>query len=325
VDIIQPSYHPSQEAKYGGRSWHPLSNTPSYKESEHYSLSVQPFRAGGYEATIRLVDLQEAADRAERPRIYGERVEPSERSEDSLQVARQRAKAMVRKRIKDMGGNRLCTLTVRQNDALGYLSPDEWAKAFAKYVRLLRRAGLMNDYVAIMEPHKKGLERLAARRDASSGAHGVAAAATWDIPLHIHFVTRSNFKMPINLMRKCWLIASGRDGNIDVQWLRSENGSDEAIEKVAAYATKYITKGLAEFERFNKKRYWSAGLPLLKKGITWMRSRGLSDAFNEAREALGLSDSKLGEMVAGRKVFIFPDGCGLWLNVRPGGHAPPPF
>lgn len=324
MEIIQPSYHSAQEATYGGSSLRPLNNTPTYAEREHYSLSVQSFRAGGYEATIRLVDLQEAADRAERPRVYGERVEPSERSDDALQVARQRAKAMVRKRIKDMGGNRLCTLTVRQNDALGYLSPEDWGKAFARYVRLLRRAGLMNDYVAIMEPHKKGLDRLRERGLRPLGGDS-GADSVWNIPLHIHFVTRSDFKMPINLMRKCWHIATGRDGNIDVQWLRSKNGTDEAIEKVAAYATKYITKGLAEFERFNKKRYWSAGLPLLKKGIIWMRSRSLSDAFKEAREALGLSDEKLGSMVTGRKVFIFPDGSGLWLNVRPGGHAPPPF
>lgn len=324
MDIIQPSYHPAQDATYGGRAWRSALNTPTYAEREHFAVTVQPFRAGGYEATLRRVDIQDAADRMASPGRIGPRVEPGERSQDSIETSRHRAKAMVRKRIKDMGGNRLCTLTARQSDTLGYMSPEDWAKAFARYVRILRRAGLMDDYVAILEPHKKGLDRLRDRGIDLSGIDG-SAGPVWDIPLHIHFVTRSEFKMPINLMRKCWLLAlDGRDGNIDVQWLRVKNDSDSAIDKVASYATKYITKGLAEFERFNKKRYWSAGQPLLPKGRTWMRSRTLAEAFNEMRERLNLSPEEVGDLVANRRIFVFPDGSGMWFNVRPSSCAPPP-
>lgn len=323
MEIIRPSYHPAQAATYGGSQLRPLQNSPTFEEREHFAVTVQPFRAGGYEATLRLVDLQEAADRAIRPRQYGERVEPEERSLDSLQVSRHRAKATVRKRVKDMGGNRLCTLTVRQSDALGYMSPEEWAKAFARYVRLLRRAGLMNDYVAILEPHKKGLDRLR-DRGLQPQVDDSGGVSVWDIPLHIHFVTRSEFKMPINLMRKCWAAAAGRDGNIDVQWLRVANDSDAAIDKVASYATKYITKGLAEFERFNKKRYWSAGAPLLPKLRNWMRSRDISSAFAEMRERLGLTDAEVGVLITSKRIFFFPDNKGVWLNVRPSSCAPPP-
>jgi len=175
-----------------------------------------------------------------------------------------------------------------------------------------------------MEPHKKGLERL---RDRTSGGRTAAPDSAWDIPLHIHFVTRSDFKMPINLMRKCWLAALGRDGNIDVQWLKVKNDSDAAIDRVASYATKYITKGLAEFERFNKKRYWSAGAPLLPKLRSWMRARNISDAFKEMRERLGIADAELGELISSRRLFLFPDGSGVWVNYRPssGLSPPPPF
>lgn len=321
MEIIRPEYHPAQAATYGGSALRPLQNSPTFEEREHFAVTVQPFRAGGYEATLRRVDLQEAADRTIRPRKYGQRVEPEERTQDSLNVSRHRAKATVRKRVKDMGGNRLCTLTVRQSDALGYMSPEEWAKAFARYVRLLRRAGLMDDYVAILEPHKKGLDRLLQR---TGGARPVSPESAWDIPLHIHFVTRSQFKMPINLMRKCWAIASRRDGNIDVQWLKARGDSDDAIDKVASYATKYITKGLAEFERFNKKRYWSAGQPLLPKQRTWMRGRDISSAFAEMRERLQLSGEELGDLITKRRLFMFPDGSGVWLNFRPSGASPPP-
>jgi len=323
MQIITPEYHPSQAATYGGSHHDRLQNTPSYEEAEHYCLVVQPFRAGGFEATLRLVDLQAAADRDIISRQSGVRVEPDERTEESLLVSRQRAKGMVRKRIKDMGANRLCTLTIRQNDDVGYFSPGDWSDAFARFRRSLRRYGYLSDYVAILEPHKKGLERLRERVDGT----GAATDDAWDIPLHIHFVTRSDFKMPINLMRKLWAIASGRDGNIDVQFLRVRHESDAAIDKVASYATKYITKGLAEFERFNKKRYWSAGLALLPRGRTWLKSRDLADALHEARERMGMSQEILGGLISRGGIFIFPNGVGAWFNVRPASYAnaPPPF
>jgi hypothetical protein len=328
MHIISPSYHPAQAAIYGGSRLRPLQNEPTYSESEHYCLTVQPFRAGGYEATFRLVDLQKAADLAALPRKFGKRIEPGERTQDSLNVSRQRAKSMVRKRVKDMGANRLCTLTVRQNDEIGYMSPEDWHKSFARYVRLLRKAGLMNDYLAVMEPHKKGLERLGARAGGAALADPLTETpnAIWDIPLHIHFVTRSEFKMPINLMRKCWAIACGRDSNIDVQWLRVKNGDDSAIEKTASYVSKYITKGLAEFERFNKKRYWAAGDPLLEKGRTWLQSRDFRTAADEVMVRLQIGSAEFQSLIVHRRIFTFPDGSGFWLNFRPcRDPSPPPF
>lgn len=319
MDIITLSYAPWQDATYGGSSCRPLLNTPTFSEREHFVVKVQPFRAGGYEATCRLVDVQDASDLAAMPRKFGPREDTGTRSLDSLLRARQRAKQTVRLRIKDMGGNRLCTLTIRQTDDLGYLSPDEWAISFARFVRLLRKAGLLNDYVAILEPHKKGLDRLnAGEVYASDGA--------WNIPLHLHFVTRSVMKMPINLMRKCWAVASRRSGNIDVKFLKSRVNDDSAIDRCAAYATKYITKGLGEVERFNKKRYWAAGEKMLDKGRLWMRSRELHTVFEEFRSAMQLSDEIVGELFKKRRLFFFPNGSGFWMNLRPSVLAtPPPF
>jgi hypothetical protein len=120
--------------------------------------------------------------------------------------------------------------------------------------------------------------------------------------------------------------ACGRDGNIDVQWLKVKNDSDDAIGKVASYATKYITKGLAEFERFNKKRYWSAGLPLLPKGREWLRSREFGDAFREVLDRLSLQFEDISFLMKRNGLFMFPDGSGAWFNVRPSPHpSPPPF
>lgn len=324
MEIISPEYHPAQAATYGGSDIRPLLNTPTYEVREHWAATVQPFRAGGYEVTLKSHDLQKAADRALIPRRYGKREDTGERSQDSLDVSRQRAKAMVRKRIKDMGANRLCTLTIRQNDSIGHKPPEWWADSFARYARLSRKHGMLVDYVSVLEPHKKGLERLRNRPQQSEDV----PEAAWDIPLHIHFVTRHDLKMPINTMRKLWEIASGAargDCNVDVQFL-GRTDCDATIDKVAKYASKYITKGLAEFERFNKKRYWAAGKPLLAKGRYWMRGRTLSEVFDEMRKRLGITDSQLGAMIQGRKIFFFPAEQGVWLNVRPSPHAsPPPF
>jgi hypothetical protein len=162
-----------------------------------------------------------------------------------------------------MGGNRLCTLTVRQSAELSYPNPEEWSAAFKRYTRLLQRVGLLSDYVAILEPHKIGLDRIL-------DGEADSTLEFWNIPLHLHFVTRSVWKMPINLMRKLWNVALtplGLEGNIDVQFMRSRYGRHseiDVIDRVASYATKYITKGWGSLERFNKKRYWSAGEKLLE-------------------------------------------------------------
>ena len=322
--IVPPEYHPVQDAVFGS-SGQPLLNTPEYLDREHWLLSVQSFRAGGFEATLLQVDLQAAADRAMRPRKYGARLEDdSPRSQLSVDSARARAKSTVRKRIKDFGGNRLCTLTIRQSDDIGYFSPDDWADAFARFVRILRKYGLLNDYVAVLEPHKIGLDRLAARRG-DVRTHGGVAIGSWDIPMHMHFVTRSVLKLPIHLMRKCWAIASGRSGNIDVQRLVDRSGRD-SVDRVASYATKYITKNVSELERFNKKRYWAAGQSLLKKGHSWLVSRTRDDALDECMRILSISAQDIANLDASRCIFRFPNACGAWLNIRPGMLAtPPPF
>jgi hypothetical protein len=319
MEIISSSYAPWQAALYGGDKNGRSGNVPFFDERLHYQTKVQPFRAGGYEVTARLIDAQKLADIQVMPRCCGTRVDTGERSIASLERSRQRAKQMVRYRIKDMGGNRLCTLTIRQGDEIGYMTPDEWAVSFQKFVRLLRRAGLLSDYVAILEPHKIGLARL-------ESGDAVTSEGAWNVPLHLHFVTRSVTKMPVNLMRKCWALASGRDGNIDVQWMRTRNDDDAAIDRCASYATKYITKGWGDFERFNKKHYWAAGEKLLEKGRGWLRARTVSDAFQEVMQKFAISGALVGDLISKRRIFIFPDGSGFWMNVRPSSLAePPPF
>lgn len=324
MQIVPSDYHPAQDAIFGTVE-RPLCNTPSYGERDHWQLSVQPFRSGGFEATIFEVDLQAAADRAMRPRKLGTREKTEEPNPLSVESSRARSKSTVRKLVKDMGGDRLVTLTIRQTDELGYWSPDDWEDAQKKFVNLMRKNGLFNTYVSVLEPHEVGLKRLAARGGDGRTHGGAAASSTWDIPLHMHVITRSLFKMPIILMRKMWELASGGRGGINVKWLRSGKGRD-AVDRAASYVTKYITKSLGELDRFNKKRYWHAGEPLLPKLRTWLVSRVCDDAFAECLRHLGISDQDEAGLFANRMVFLFPNARGAWLNIRPGAiTSDPPF
>jgi hypothetical protein len=357
MDIESISYAPWQDAIYGGGGR--LATTPQYDETHHICVRIQPFRAGGYEATCSWIDLQRIADNSERIHARGKRIAPEERSISSIMASRQRTKKIVRQRVKDMGGNRLCTLTVRQNDNLGCMSRDDWAAAFARFIRLCRKSGMLDEYVAVLEAHKTGLERLetlARLRDMErrlknerisvrrvpyeeyakalddlarleAACEELRAAVHYsedDIPYHLHFVTRSTTKMPVNLLRKLWSVASGRDGNIDVKWFGHGRGDDAAISRVATYVCKYITKDIHFSERFNKKRYWAAGDALMPRRIIWMRSRSINEALREFIEVMTLSGEELSEMIKKNLIFFFPDASGFWINKRPSEHSPPP-
>lgn len=57
-------------------------NYPIYKDREHFLATVHAFDAGGFEATIRCVDLQSLADTKMRPRGHRKPVE--ERDERNM-------------------------------------------------------------------------------------------------------------------------------------------------------------------------------------------------------------------------------------------------
>lgn len=62
-------------------SWR-LANQAEYAESHHLQLKIQSFKSGGYEGTVRWVDLQKMADMQTMPRRIGTRTEPEERSQE---------------------------------------------------------------------------------------------------------------------------------------------------------------------------------------------------------------------------------------------------
>ena len=270
------------------------------EESYHYQLKIQPFKSGGYEGTVRLVDAQRIADMNALPRSYQKREEPEERSPESLERSRIRAKQKVRHHAKNIAANRLVTLTKRETDDTGYSTPDEWQRDWARFCRIYKKYFPEQPFmfVAVLEQHKDGKH------------------------LHLHIATYSKDKMPLGIMRRIWWdICGGRGlGNIDIKHVRQQGHRGAA--RIAQYLSKYISKGFDSLERFNKKRYWVSDHDLPEAQRMWLRSRSINEAIQEVIErACGTISFERNSS----DLFIFPDQSGFWFAVYPDQNIPPPF
>lgn len=253
----------------------------SYNEEKYqYRLKVQPFSAGGFEAVVKLVDVEQVARLKESQELgilKKPRTErPPEEREEAILSAKRRAKQMVRYKCKEMGANRLLTLTTRETlPVLSLLA------CFQKFLYLVERAiGEKLLYIAVPEQHPTN-------------------------PDHLHLHIAVNTWLNVNVIRKCWHTAlcarirsaciegvmpdysgSNSPGNVDIQYIKVRGGKTARTVKVARYISKYITKG--DFERFNKKRYWSTkGVKVLDARRVWLKSMSLNEAVTESFRELG--------------------------------------
>lgn len=273
-------------------------NVPGWCASDNGNmvLKVQRFASGGYEATARRVDLQGLARMMDAPRHRGKREEPAQVDPDVARKNAARAKRAVRLACKNVGVDRLMTLTRRECDPAKFWSRDDWAKAWDKFIRLAKRAGVELVYVAVLERHKKG-------------------------NFHLHVALTGH--APVNLLRQIWWVCCGGRGmgNIDIKRRRTHDRMHRTA-KIASYISKYIAKQFEESE-FNKKRYWASrqSLPDVRRVI--LRAENLNETLAEVAEYLGLDLLKL---VASKYCFFpFPSGEGFWLSYHDDIAQPPPF
>lgn len=295
---------------------------PYTEEKYQYRLKVQPFSAGGYEATVKLVDVERVARLNEfnelgllrKPR----KERPPEEREEAIQSAKRRAKQTVRYKCKEMGANRLLTLTTRQT-----IPVETLLQCFQKFLYLVERAiGEKLLYVAVPEQHPTN-------------------------PDHLHLHVAVNTFLNVNVIRKCWHAAlsarlparedgqpdgsesvpdfsgSRSPGNVDIQYIKTRGGRAHQTVKVARYISKYITKG--DFERFNKKRYWSTkGVKVLDARRVWLKSMSLGEAITETYRELGFFGDNAMEFFSSgamdaltRNCFTSSDGMLFWFQVVP--------
>ena len=140
VDILPLDYLPEQ-VPYGDRDLlaRPIVNHACFVEPHHLQLKIQPFNNGGFEGTVKWVDLQKIADMQNAPRKLGTREKPEERSQESIERSRMRASQKVRHHVKSICANRLLTLTKRETAETGFSTPVEWAHYWARFCRVYKK------------------------------------------------------------------------------------------------------------------------------------------------------------------------------------------
>jgi len=273
-------------------------------DGNSFVLKIQPFSQGGYEATVRSVNLPRIGQAMEGLRPVGKREAPEELSVESIMKASARAKRRVRHLCRNMMATHLLTLTKRESEASEFWSPEDWAAAWDRLRRLLVRVLGQFPYVAILEQHKKG-----------------------NYHLHVAWVGRIN----VQLVRKMWLAVVGSGGgNIDAKHIKVAPGHDRS-SRIARYISKYVSKSFEDNPRFNKKRYWASKQSLEDARRYVLRALTLEGAMEEIKRLLGLDYGKFLVLSQGQppklqNMFMFPDGSGAWINYLPDIHdSGPPF
>ncbi len=269
-------------------------NVPGWCASEdgNLVLKVQRFNSGGYEAVMRPINLPKLARMMDAPRHRGKREAPSELNPEHARKNAARAKREVRLACKNIGADRLMTLTRRETDPSTFWSRDDWAAGWKKLLKMLKRAGVELIYVGVLEQHKKG-------------------------NFHLHVALTGHVR--VDLVRRIWWVCCGGRGmgNVDLERRRTHDKLHRTA-KIASYIAKQF-----ETSEFNKKRYWSSrqSLPDVRRII--LRAENLNDGLREFTEYFGLDLFRL--LKSKYEFFAFPDGSGFWMSYHPDLVPDPPF
>lgn len=274
-------------------------------QNDNFILKVQSFAKGGYEATVRQMDLVSIGDAIVRDRKQGKREAPEQISQENQQKAAQRAKREIRLKIRNMMADHLVTFTKREAEGSGYWDESQWAAAWDRFRRNMLRIQPEFMYVGVLERHDKG-----------------------NFHLHVAWCGRVN----VNNVRRLWLLALGGGkgcGNIDAKHIRVQSGGERS-SKIARYLSKYVAKSFEDSPRYNKKRYWASRQTLEAARRYVLTADTLDGAIRQMAAMLGLDYARFlvaekGHLVS-HNMFAFPDGGGMWLNYIPEIHGtPPPF
>lgn len=299
-EVLDPQYRRGSHAGVLLKNWMFPADWNGVKDGKpNFVLKVQPFSKGGYEATIRQLDLEKIGRAMEFAGVRGSREAPEVVSVENQLKAASRAKRRMRHLVKNMMADHLVTFTRRESEESEFWTGDQWAKAWDKFRRLLSRVIGEFPYVAILEKHKKG-----------------------NFHLHVAWCGRVN----VGIVRKMWLAALGGGkgcGNIDAKKIKVPAGGDRAA-RIARYISKYVSKHFEDEPRFNKKRYWASRQSMEEARRYVLNADTLDGARREVEEMLDFSFGDRIVILDGRikleEFFQFPDGSGVWWAHVPGLH-----
>lgn len=226
--------------------------------SDEYIVRTQRFADGQQEVVAFSVAVQRhfqglrlrpRGARGKREALQDETAQDvSAKMDKSLRTSIERSKRMIRKRCKQIGADRMLTLSTRANE----MSIEVFSKWWDEFRRRLSKV-IDFHYVAVVERQQRG---------------------AW----HIHIAVRG--RQDWKLIRSVWLSVlrkSGTDGAMydsikDFEkWCRFRKigGKGRAMRHlIATYIAKYVGKGVHEVG-FNKKRYWSSKGIVLPETTTY--------------------------------------------------------
>lgn len=272
-----------------------------------YYMNIREFANKTVEAVvtaIRPMQMDTAKKRYEEFWSLGLSAEPKELTEDERQAnwnrSVRRARQNIRFLCKQLGADRLFTLTYREN-----IEDRELVKKnFKEFLRLVRSgipgvcSGIPGwQYVAVLERQDRGA-------------------------YHIHCAVKGFQK--IKILRACWYKALGSrpdatgadtPGQIDVTSPRARWGATQRqwdTNKLASYISKYMHKTFDE-NATEKKRYWTAkGLKFPVKHRIWLGAQNVVDMVTEA---YGLLESFHG-IQPDFGMWLSSDMCNFWIGGR---------
>jgi len=278
----------------------PTKISPHADACSNYVATVQRFGPGGFEVTVKDLDLAKLGRMQQAARKAGKREQRTGGVEDAYRAAA-RARAVLRHKVREIGAQYLWTFTFRETEETGFRTLAEVAEVWARFQRMAQRMIGRFDYVAVPEKHKKG-----------------------NYHLHVAIRTRLN----VNQVRAAWWSACGGrgQGNVDARWIKVPGGQPtKRADRVARYISKYIAKSFLEQAdaNFNKKRYWATKIELSAKDRVVLRAQTVAEALAEVSGVFGLN---VAAMMGERQIFVFPGGGGFWCNYIPEDQgADPPF
>lgn len=149
-------------------------------------------------------------------RVRKEIQEAEERRFDNLYRSRCNVRRIIWSNLTPY--TKMLTLTCAQT----CLDKDDFERKLQTFVQAMKRKGFKLRYLYVLE-HQKS-------RGVKEGNEG-----SW----HAHFIIFNNEKIPLDVLNSCW-----KHGNTDIRVLDGlrAHGSNELINSVAAYCSKYITK-----------------------------------------------------------------------------------
>lgn len=279
-----------------------LVNYPVLEEPEHVECRIVSFGAGGFEMTVRVVDLQARIDRQmSTAPLRGHRKPIDQRCEVDKARSVRRARQKVRGLCRQIGAQYLMTLTTRESEN----SPEELALRWKRFCRIVhRRLGYKLVSVVVPERHPSN-------------------------PNHWHLHAALPAFLNVNVARPIWWACCGGRGmgNIDMKYIKVPHamGPGERSRRVARYLSKYMTKELMTEHRPDKKNYWRSRFddPDVRRCILEARPGEWSRIVDECVRRFGV----VWNVDDQRDFFFFPDASGFWYSHAAGGFGqpPPPF